>query len=88
MARVVIENLLLFLLPAAMYVGYVMLVRRDAGNPRQVLDEAPLFTLFAIGAVLVVGTLAWFGSKHDGEPNLGYQPPVLKDGRIEPGRVK
>ena len=57
MIRVVIENILLFLLPTAMYVGYVLLTRRTTGPAGAVLNEAPLVWLFTAGAVLVVVTV-------------------------------
>lgn len=94
MIRIVIENILLFLLPTIIYVAYITLTRRTrspAGAPQdatKVLDEAPLIWLFIAGALLVIITLVAFGSTTGGKPGQSYQPPVLKDGRIEPGRVR
>ena len=31
------------------------------------------------------GGATWFAT---GRPNLGYQPAIIKDGRIEPGQLK
>ena len=42
MIRVIAENVLLFLLPTAMYVGYVLLTRRTTSPPDNLLSEAPL----------------------------------------------
>lgn len=89
MIRIVIENLLLFLLPTIAYVIYVYVARRqEAGSPGEIVSEAPLMWLFAIGAILVVATVIAFGSTSGGKPGMAYEPPVLKDGRIEPGRSR
>ena len=55
MIRVVVENILLFLLPTAMYVGYMLLTRRTtpAGT---IVNDAPLLWLFVTGALLVAGS--------------------------------
>ena len=89
MIRIVTENILLFLLPTAMYVGYVLLTRRSATSAGTVINEAPLVWLFFAGAVLVIGTVfyyAWTGE--GGRPDQVYTPPRVKDGRIEPGNLK
>ncbi len=88
MIRVVIENVVLFLMPAAMYVAYIMLTRRDGASAGQVLNEAPLVWLFVAGALAVTITLIAFGDVSGGKPGMAYEPPVLKDGRIEPGRMR
>jgi len=88
MIRVVIENVLLFLLPAAMYFGYVLLTRSDtpAGT---VVNDAPLIWLFVAGALLVGATLAYYATITPGAtPGAVYTPPRMKDGRIEPGTLK
>ena len=41
-----------------------------------------------LGAALVIATLVVFGSISGGKPGQVYVPPVLKDGRIEPGRIE
>jgi hypothetical protein len=96
MIRVIIENVLLFLLPTILYVGWVLLTREQptgeadggtSGTPG-VLDDAPLLWLFAAGAVLVVVTLIAFGSSSGGKPGQHYIPPSYKDGHIEPGRIE
>lgn len=88
MIRVVIENILLFLLPTAVYVSYMLLARRTT-SAGTVFNEAPLIVLFTAGAALVVATLIYFGSlTSGGRPDQHYTPPYFKDGRIEPGVVK
>ncbi|MFZ4808901.1 MAG: DUF6111 family protein [Hyphomicrobiaceae bacterium] len=88
MIRIVIENVLLLLLPTAMYIAYVMLTRRGEDPKRGVLDDAPLIWLFACGAVLVVTVLVVFGSTTGGKPNQGYVPPSLDGGHVNPGQIR
>ena len=89
MLRIVIENMLLFLLPTAIYIAYMLLKRRTEGaSAATVLDDAPLIWLVAAGAALVIITLIVFGSASGGKPGQTYQPPVFRDGRIEPGQIK
>ncbi len=90
MIRIVAENVLIFLLPTLAYIAYVLLTRRspndDAGA--RVLDEAPFLWLFAAGAFLVVAALIAFNAGSGGKPGQAYQPPVMRDGQIEPGHVR
>jgi hypothetical protein len=90
MIRVVIENILLFLLPAAMYVGYVLLTRRGNTSAGAVVSDAPLVWLFVAGALLVAATLIYYATvTPGGKPGQIYTPPRMgKDGRIEPGQLK
>jgi hypothetical protein len=97
MIRVVIENLLLFLLPTLAYIGWILIARpekleRDATTGRirasRVLNDAPLIWLAAAGALLLVVVLVAFGSTSGGKPGQEYVPPVYKDGRIEPGQLR
>ena len=88
MIRIVAENILLFLLPTIVYVAYVYMTREEKPGATRVLDDAPLIWLFIAGAVLVVATLITFGSISGGKPGQHYTPPVLKDGRIEPGHLE
>ena len=88
MIRIVLELVLLFLLPAAAYLGYALLMR--PGRPaKAVVNEAPLVWLAVSGAVLVFGTLIYYGSTTtQGGLDQTYTPARIKDGRIEPGYFK
>lgn len=86
MIRIVIENILLFLLPTVVYVIYVAATRDNAH--KGIFDEAPLAWLMIAGCVLVVAVLATFGSDTRGRPGQVYVPPSMKDGQIEPGRIQ
>jgi hypothetical protein len=87
MIRIVAENIALFLLPTILYIAFIYLTREDKRGATSVLDDAPLIWLFVAGAILVVVTLATFGSVTGGKPGQVYTPPSFKDGRIEPGHL-
>jgi hypothetical protein len=91
MIRVVIENLLLFLLPTVIYLVYTYMTRPEASAtgeaPPRILDDAPLIWLFLAGTVLVIVTLVAVGSTSGGRPGQHYEPPVMKDGQIQPGHI-
>jgi Family of unknown function (DUF6111) len=90
MIRAVVENVLLFLLPTAMYIGYVLLTRRAPANGANPLSDAPLVWLFVAGALLVAATLVYYASITPGsDMTRVYTPPqMMKDGHIEPGQLK
>ena len=88
MIRIMIENVALFLLPAAVYFAFRFLTMGEQRTARGALDDAPLFALFAAGAAVVIGVLTLFSQSNGGTPGQHYEPPVIKDGRIEPGRIR
>jgi hypothetical protein len=87
MIRIIIENVLLFLLPTIIYIAYVYMTRDEKPGAARVLDDAPLLWLFLAGVVLILVTLITFGSMSGGKPGQHYTPPIYKDGHIEPGHV-
>jgi hypothetical protein len=89
MVRVVLENIVLFLLPTAIYIAYILLTRRGAGSAGEVINDAPLVWLFIVGALLVAATLVYYATiTPGGKPGQVYIPPRVQDGRIEPGQLK
>jgi hypothetical protein len=90
MIRVVIENVLLFVLPAAVYLAYMLLMRSEKTTAGAIVNDAPLVWLFLAGALLVAATLVYYASvTPGGTPGQTYTPPHMgKDGRIEPGQLK
>lgn len=96
MIRVVIENILLFLLPTVAYIAWVLIARSDSlertpdGRIKasRVLNDAPFMWLAAAGTIFLILALVAFGSTSGGRPGQTYSPPVLKDGKIEPGRIE
>ena len=88
MIRIVVENVLLFLLPSAMYIAYVLLTRRSS-TAGTVINEAPLVWLFVLGALCVAATLVYYATiTPGGTPGQTYTPPHMKNGKIEPGQLK
>jgi hypothetical protein len=95
MIRTIVENILLFLLPTLAYVAWVLISQawakdtgKDGPKAASLLDDAPLLWLFAGGALLVIVTLAAFeSSSSGGKPGQHYQPPSMKDGKIDPGHI-
>jgi Family of unknown function (DUF6111) len=88
MIRIVIENLLLFLLPTLLYFSVAYMRRRDGASSVAILNDAPMLTLAVLGALLVFGVMAVFGSIGDGKPGQAYEPAQYKDGKVVPGRMK
>jgi hypothetical protein len=90
MIRAIIENIALFLLPSAIYLAYMLLMRRESGSASAVVNEAPLVWLFVAGALLVAGPLIYYATiTPGGVPGASYTPPRMgKDGRIEPGQLR
>jgi hypothetical protein len=88
MIRIVFENALLFLLPALIYVTYKIALSRGTRSLGEVMNDAPLVPLIVLGALLMFGTLILFATTGGGKPGQAYEPGELKDGRIQPGRMK
>ena len=95
MIRIVIENILLFLLPTLLYLAYMLVMRETAATDANashtqpgLLDDAPLLYLFVAGVALVLITLVAFGSTSGGKPDQSYTPPAMKDGHIQPGHTQ
>lgn len=88
--RGAIQGILLFLIPFALYFGWLFLMRRagpDGGEEGRSLEwrDAPWLVLTLAGvAVLVVGLL-WFAERHAMKPGERYVPARLEDGRITEG---
>lgn len=88
MIRIIVENILLFLLPAAVYITYHYIAQGEGRSASQAVSDAPLVWLFGFGALVVIAALVLFGQTEGGRPGQSYVPPVFKDGRIEPGQIK
>lgn len=93
MARVVLENIAIFLIPTLLYAAYVVLTSpqtEEAGERAfaRIVNEAPLLWLFTAGAILVVLSLVAFQSTEGGRPGMKYQAPSMHDGHIQPGRAE
>jgi hypothetical protein len=87
MIRVVLEIIVLFLLPTAVYLAYAFLAREEGATSR-LWDGAPVVWLIAAGAALAFTVLIAFGDTSGGRPGEIYVPPEVKDGKIIPGHFK
>jgi hypothetical protein len=91
MGRIVLEVVVPILLPAGLYMLWLVAEQRRiaaAGGalPRHWV-EAPWLRLLAVG-VLLAGLLAMALALFGGDSIQGdYVPPQIKDGRIVPGHV-
>ena len=84
MARFLLQVVLPFLAPFAVYGAYRLLVTRG----RAFLDRTPWFALTVAGLVLAclgIASMAFIGGA---APGGSYVPSRIEDGRIVPGEVK
>ena len=95
MIRIALECALVFLLPAALYFGYHLMakdrLRGATGTPKspgEIVDEAPLVWLFALGTILLFGTLLAFATLQEPGIDKPYEPAIYKDGKITQGGKK
>lgn len=91
MIRLILENIVLFLLPTILFVVFTMLRRSDkkSNSLKEALDAAPLPVLFTLGFILMISVLAYYGTQSDsGKPSQTYRPPEIVDGQIKPGRFE
>ena len=86
MFRVIVVNVVMFLLPFVAYMAYQAATRVDDGKS-SVMEGMPLLPLSLAGTILVAATLAvtaTMSEKHQG----AYEPAVIVDGKVQPGRIK
>jgi len=85
MIRRIAFEILLFLLPFALYGAYWRLAKRDETEPA---PAHPWTILFASGLVLVTASfLIWGITEGAGEQGV-YVAPHVQDGRVVPGHVE
>lgn len=77
-------DLLLFLLPFALYAAYLRV--RDADEEAR-SKKHPWTALFISGLVLVAASFVFWGLFENANQRGVYVPPHLEDGRLVPGRV-
>lgn len=87
MARVVLLNVIMFLLPFVLYGAYTY-VMRGAEAQGSVWRDAPFGWLTAAGFALLLLALGLLISFSGGTPSQTYHPPVYEDGQIRPGRLE
>jgi hypothetical protein len=84
MIRRILFEMLLFLMPFALYAAYLRLTEYDSENPPH---PHPWTGLFVAGLALVAASFLVWGVI-DGAGKQGtYVPPHLENGRVVPGYV-
>ena len=84
MIRIILERMVLFALPFAVFAAYVWLFHRRIKAPR---PDTPWFWLTAAGLVLVISSFFYAGLT-EGESTKGvYVAPKYVNGKIVPGHV-
>jgi Family of unknown function (DUF6111) len=88
MVRLVAFNAVVFLLPFALYAGWLWLMRGSANNPA----DWPLKTIGYLalgGAIVMVASLVFFLQVGGAPPQANYRPATIgEDGRIVPGQLE
>ncbi|MBC8049416.1 MAG: hypothetical protein SGJ17_13405 [Hyphomicrobiales bacterium] len=86
MPRIVLISLLVLLAPTLIYLAAAYIIK-GGENAGGILSRAPLLTLFTLGFLLMIGSLAYFIElERRGTPGQKYYPPAFKDGVLTPGR--
>ena len=84
MTRVMLVYTLLLLLPFIIYGGWRWIFKGVRGR-REIMSDAPILTLLLLGISLVGAGLYFLASKEQTGIEGRYHPPVIKDGKVEPG---
>lgn len=85
MLRIILIDILLFMLPFLIYAAYVIWVKGVA--PNSALAGAPMVWLVAAGVAAVFIGLLLLVEFSGGDREGTYRPSVLEDGVIKPGRI-
>ena len=91
MSRIVLQYLLLLMLPAALYFGWLWLARGTGKGPAggaTPLQDGPWFWLVTAGLALMVAGLVLTALIGQGHVEGTYEPPRFEGGRVVPGTVK
>ena len=78
-------DLLLFLLPFALYAIFLRLEKRDAEAPQRAY---PWAALFVSGLALVAASFIYWGITEGSGQQGVYVPPHVENGRVVPGRIE
>lgn len=90
MTRIMLQYVLPLLLPAAIFLLWVVLTRQRAGSQETAMERlqrGPWFWLVVGGFVLMAAGLAYLGLTEGSKPGGTYQAPRYEGGRVVPGKV-
>ncbi len=91
MIRILLTYIVPLLLPATLYIVYVLIARRVQASQDEfavMLRRVPWLWLIAGGVALMGISLAVFSFTSGGESHRRYVPPHVEDGRIVPGHLE
>ncbi|MSO74191.1 MAG: hypothetical protein EXQ99_03430 [Alphaproteobacteria bacterium] len=91
MIRILLTYIVPLLLPAALYIVYVVVARRiEAGQSETAarLRRMPWLWLLAAGVVLMGISLAIYSLSTGGDSHRAYVPPHVEDGKVVPGHLE
>lgn len=80
----ILFDVLLFLMPFALYAAYLRVRQHEEEAHTK---QHPWTALFISGLVLVAASFVFWGLFEDVNQRGVYVPPHLEDGRLVPGRV-
>ena len=87
MTRVMLVYTLLLLLPFIIFGGWRWLIKGVRGH-REIMSDAPILVLLLLGISFVGAGLYFLASKEQTGVEGRYTPPMIKDGKIEPGHFE
>lgn len=85
MLRVGLIDILLFLLPFAVYIVYMLVMRGE--SVESVVEHIPVLWLVGAGFALLTIAMVTLVSFSGSRPGETYHPAVLENGVIKPGRI-
>ncbi len=87
MIRILLVEVLLFVLPFALYGAYMIVTGKAKPGPG-FWSQAPLRYLVIAGLVCVIAGLIWLATFGDADKSGTYYPAQFKDGVLTPGRIE
>ena len=90
MTRMLLQYVLPLLLPAAVFLVWVLLTRKRPDGQEtamQRLQQGPWFWLVVGGFTLMAAGLGYLGLTQGSKPGGTYQAPRYEGGRVVPGEV-
>jgi hypothetical protein len=86
MTRLLALNILLFLLPFAVYAGWILIARRRAVTGSDWPARIVLSLSLIGGFIMLTGLVLLTAFSEVSTGDEPYRPPALRDGQIIPGR--